>query len=297
MAGRPKPSFSISRRRFVGAMPVWVTLMAGRRLGAATAPTRSRAGCQANGFPLRPPDFPGLIAALGRMREFGYAGFECNIRFVEGEHPRLNEARKRIADSGMEFIGAHMSMTIAKPDVFPRWVETVKALGGTCIVMSGPGLGAEGVFAREALLEKAASLNAFARTCREAGLRLAYHNHRPEFANHHAEIDGLASETDRTLVDFLIDAGHAHLVGGDPAAFMRKHADRIFGWHLSTYGGTPRRQVPLGKGDWGFEDIAAIIKSTGWNGWLISEEGGTSMPPNTAALGPNREYIRRIFGV
>jgi sugar phosphate isomerase/epimerase len=285
----------LSRRQFVSALSVSVpavTLLRGKLL-AATA--RPRVGCQANGFPLKPNDFPSLLAALRKMKELEYAGFECNIRFVESEFGRITEARKRIEDTGVEFIGVHMSMQLAKPEVFPRWVENVAALGGTCIVMSGAGLAPDGKFARDALLKKAATLNTLGKTCREGGLRLAYHNHNPEFAAKNAEMNGLADSTDAALLSFLMDAGHARLGGGDPAAFMTKFHDRIVGCHLKTYKG--KQQVPLGQGDWGFEDLATAIKSAGWNGWLITEEGGGPRGGNTAALGPDREYIRNVFGV
>jgi sugar phosphate isomerase/epimerase len=253
-----------------------------------------RVGCQANGFPIKPGDFPALLAALRRMRELDYTGFECNVRFVEGEFERSAEARRQIEDTGVAFIGTHTSMQLAKPEVFPRWVEKVAALGASYIVMSGSGLAADGNFTAEALRRKVATLNELGRTCRQGGLRLAYHNHNPEFARRNAEMDALAADTDPERVSFLMDAGHARLGGGDPAAFLQKHPSRIAGCHLKTYKALV--QVPLGQGDWDFVDLAAAIKATGWRGWLITEEGGGPKPGNTAALGPDREYIRKIFG-
>ena len=286
----------LSRRQFVTALPASLAaLTLARTTWLLAAPPQPRVGCQANGFPLKPNDFPALLAALRKMRELGYAGFECNVRFVEGEFDRVAEARKRIADTGVAFIGIHTSMQLAKPDVFPRWVEKVAGMGASCIVMSGAGLAPDGKFPREALLQKAANLNALGQTCGRGGLRLAYHNHNPEFARKNAEMNGLAEATEAADVHFLMDAGHARLGGGDPAAFMTKFSPRIAGCHLKTYAAT--QQVPLGQGDWGFDDLAAAIKQTGWSGWLITEEGGGTRAGNTAALGPDREYIRKVFGV
>jgi inosose dehydratase len=186
-------------------------------------------------------------------------------------------------------------MTQAKPDVLPGWSEKLRALGASCIVMSGTGLAPDGVFAPEALQKKAAALSALSRTCRQAGLRLAYHNHNPEFAHQNAEITGLAENTDPEQVSFFMDAGHARLGGGDPAAFMRKYSKRIVGCHLKTF--KSGQQVPLGQGDWEFDDLAAAVKATGWTGWLMTEEGGGTKPGNTAALAPDRAYIRKTFGV
>jgi inosose dehydratase len=286
----------VSRRGFVAALPAWIsalTLLRGSRLAAATP--QPRVGCQANGFPIKPGDFAGLLDALRKMRELGYTGFECNIRFVEGEFDNVADARKRIEDTGVEFIGIHTNMNNAKPETFPRWVGKVAALGGACIVMSGPGLDKDGNFTKAALEQKAATLDALGKTCRDGGLRLAYHNHNPEFARRNAEMNALADATDRERLYFLIDAGHAKLGGGDPATFMSKYSTRILGCHLKTYKGLV--QVPLGEGDWDFADLAAAIKTSRWGGWLIAEEGGGPRPGNTAALKPDRAYIRKVFGV
>ena len=270
-----------------------MTLAIAGALGAATP--KPRVGCQANGFPIKPGDFPGLLAALRKMKELGYTGFECNVRFVEPEFGQVADARKRIEDTGVTFIGAHTSMQLAKADVFPQWVEKLAALGAAAVVMSGAGLAADGNFAAEALRAKATALNALGETCRKGGLRLAYHNHNPEFARGNAEMNGLAEGTDRTRVHFVMDAGHAKLGGGDPAAFMRRHSDRIVGCHLKTYRALV--QVPLGEGDWDFADLAGAIQEVRWPGWLIVEEGGGPKPGNTAALAPDREFIRKTFGV
>ena len=286
---------SLSRREFVGTLPAWTSLLWLLSGSTARAATKApRVGCQANGFALKPGDFPALLAALKKMKELNYTGFECNIRFVEGEFANVAEARQRIADTGVEFIGAHTNMQLAKPDTFPRWVEKLATLGASSVVMSGAGLAADGVFTAEALKQKANALNAHGQTCRQGGLRLAYHNHNPEFARDNAEANALAESTDPDRVHFLMDAGHAKLGGGDPAKFMRQHSARIVGCHLKTY--RELVQVPLGEGDWDFVDLAAAIKAVNWSGWLITEEGGGPKPGNTAALAPDRAYIRKIFG-
>lgn len=287
----------ISRRHFIWTGAVGITaLAAGPACFGASTP-RIRVGCQANGFRLKPGDFPALLAALRKMRDLDYQGFECNIRFVRGEFSRITEARKQIDETGVKFIGVHTSLKNDQSEAFPQWVEDVAALGGSCIVVSGAGRPDAKLSKQQAWRQKASSLEALGKTCRSHGLTLAYHNHNPEFADHNAEMNNLAEMTDPALVSFLMDAGHAHLGGGDPAAFMARFSKRIFGCHLKTFKGGQKHQVPLGKGDWGFEDLAAAIRKTDWTGWLIDEEGGLPAPPDTAALGPDREYIRRVFGV
>src|SRR5579884_3602859 len=173
-----------------------------------------------------------------------------------------------------------------------RWGGSI---GRSYIVMSGRGLAGDGRFSSDALHDKAAQLEGLAKTCKQQGIELAYHNHTAEFANHNAEIEGLANSTSEQLVHFLTDAGHGYQGGGDPAAFLLRHSGRIVGCHIKTFR-NKTVQVPLGQGDFGFEALAAAIRQTGWSGWLIDEEGGGRAGGNAAAVGPDRQYIRRVFG-
>ncbi len=280
---------SISRRVF---------LMAGSAALAWAKAAPIRVGCQANGFALKPGDFAALLKALESMKELGYTGFECNYRFVEGEFGRAAAAREQIERTGVKFFGAHASMQQIGAARGAGIVAGVAALGADCIVMSGRGLSPEGRFEKSALLEKAKEMEKLGRLLGAHRLRLAYHNHNPEFANQNAEINGLAENTDPALVSFFMDAGHGYLGGGDPAAFLAGHSKRIYGIHLKTFRGKQTSgQVPLGQGDFGFEALAAAVKKTGWTGWLVTEEGGGPRAGNTAALGPDRAYIRKLFGV
>lgn len=265
---------------------------------ASPAQARPRVGCQANGFPLKPGDFAALLEALREMKRLGYSGFECNYRFVQDQFDRAREARSQIEATSVKFIGAHVNL---KEMLGPRGAEIARglaALGAEAAVMSAAGLSPEGQFSRAALLEKARQVETVARLVKTHGLLLAYHNHNPEFANQNAEMNGLAENTDPGLVSFMVDAGHGYLGGGDPAAFLARYPTRVYGIHLKTFRGKDvSGQVPLGQGDFGFEALAAAIRKAKWAGWLIVEEGGGPRPGNTAALGPDRDYIRRVFGV
>jgi sugar phosphate isomerase/epimerase len=280
--------FELSRRIFLAGLPL--------SLAAAAALDKTLVGCQANAWPLKTGDFPGLLEVFRKAKDLGYVGCECNVRFVEDQFSRAAEARREIEATGVQFIGPHTSMANSKSDAFAHTAAGAAALGAQRVVMSGSGLSPEGKFETAALQQKAAELERLARVCQQNGIRLAYHNHNPEFANHNAEIEGLAKSTSPELVDFLMDAGHAHLGGGNPAEFMARNSKRIFGCHIKTFHGKDE-QKPLGEGDFGFEDLAAAMRQTGWKGWIISEEGGNPRYANSAALGPDRQYIRRIFGV
>lgn len=281
-------TLNISRRMFLASVPLPLLLSA--------APGQSPVGCQENAWQIKPDDFPALLDVFRKAKALGYVGVECNVRFVQGQFSRAAEARKEMEATGVQYIGAHTSMNNSKSDAFAQVAANVAALGALRIVMSGTGLSPQGTFEPAALKAKAAELDRLGKVCRQNGIRMAYHNHNPEFANHNAEIEGLAKSTSAELVDFLMDAGHATLGGGSPAEFMTNHSQRIFGCHVKTFHGKDE-QKPLGEGDFGFEALAAAIKQTGWKGWIISEEGGNGRYFGNAALGPDRQYIRKIFGV
>ena len=280
----------ISRRTFLGSLSLPL-------LVSGAGPAASPVGCQANAWPLKAGDFAGLLDVFRKAKQLGYVGCECNIRFVQDQFARAAEARKEIEATGVQFIGPHNSMANAKSaDALAKAAAGAAAIGALRMVMSGAGLSPEGKFEASALKDKAVELERLGKICQQNGIRLAYHNHNPEFANHNAEIEGLAKSTSAELVDFLMDAGHGTLGGGDPAEFMSRNSKRIFGCHVKTFHGKDE-QKPLGQGDFGFEALAAAIKQTGWKGWIISEEGGNPRYANSAALEPDRQYIRKVFGV
>src|SRR5262249_43386830 len=130
-----------------------------------------RVGCQTNGFPLKQGDFPALIAALESLKRLGYTGFECNVRFVEGEFGRAVSARQQIEKTGVKFIGAHANMDQVR-DKGAAMLAAVAALGADCIVMSGRGLSPTGEFTKDALVQKAKAIESLARTVQEHKLRL-----------------------------------------------------------------------------------------------------------------------------
>jgi sugar phosphate isomerase/epimerase len=255
---------------------------------------KPRVGCQANAFVMRNGTFEELLPVLKTIASLDYTGFECNNHLVKSEFANSAEARKKIQATGLVFIGMHMSMGEADAGL-EAISAAAAALGCHYIVMSAAGLSPTGTFSAAALAEKAGRLEGYGKVCKGHGVTLAYHNHMPEFANHNAEIQGLADHTNPELVSFLMDAGHGYQGGGDPAEFMRRNPRRIVGCHLKTFK-NKTEQVPLGKGDFGFEDLAAAVRSTGWAGWLMDEEGG-GKTADSAAVAADREYIRKIFGV
>jgi sugar phosphate isomerase/epimerase len=130
---------------------------------------------------------------------------------------------------------------------------------------------------------------------KQRGLKLAYHNHDQEFSNSAWEFHGLLRLTDPNLIGFLLDAGHAFQGGADVPAFLEENHRRIIGLHLRDY--RDGKQVPLGSGDFPLAQVAALLKKTGWQGWVLAEEEREDgSKPGERAVAPAMAALRNQFG-
>ena len=296
----------ISRRLFLAAGSVTLTAVCARRASAfappAPANTGVKLGCQTNAWRIDPDDFTQVLAVLNKLKELGFTGFETGFRNLQGQFGNAAAARKQIEQTGLQFFGAHIFLDkydqqtrIAPLDLIQKVAAGAAALGAQRLIVSGGGLIQDGKVEDSALQRKAAGLNAAARYCRSQGLRLAYHNHGPEFAADGLEIEGLFRLTDPGLVDFLTDCGWASRAGINVPEFFSRHHRRLSGLHLRDF--KDDTQVPLGQGAFPLKELAAVIRRVKWNGWVLTEEERLSgEKPGERAVAPARQALRQVFG-
>lgn len=289
---------TLSRRSVLAGA---VGVLTARVQGAAKAP---RPGCQANGWNLDPARFDLLLTAIKEMKELGFQGYETNIRFMQPQLSRLAEAKAALDQIGLEFIGAHTGLPDYQKlgmdkaaDEITKLAGQARQFGAHALVVSHGGLSKTGQFTEEALDRKTQMLNLAGQRCADAGLTLAYHNHQPEFQNHAAEENGLIRKTDPKLVFLLMDIGHAWLADPDAISVFAAHPQRAFGLHVRDF--HDRVSVPLGQGEFPLRELAAVIRKTGWSGWLIDEEERPNEKdkPGMKATGPSRKTMKEVFGV
>lgn len=284
----------LSRRTFLAVLPV--------TLAAARPPAAVKLACQTNAWRIDPNDFTQVLAVLGKLKALGFEGFETGFRNLQGQFGNASAARKQLEQTGLQFFGVHIFLDqydaqtqIASMELVQKVADGSAALGAQRLILSGGGLLKDGKVDAEALKRKAAGLNAAAKYCRSKGLRLAYHNHGPEFMQNGLEIEGLYRLTDPALVDFLMDCGWAARGGMNVTAFFAKHQRRLIGLHLRDFKGDT--QVPLGQGDFPLKELAAAINRVQWRGWVINEEERLSgEKPGESAVAPARQTLRQVFG-
>jgi sugar phosphate isomerase/epimerase len=233
-----------------------------------------RFGVQLNAFPIDPKRFETFLDTLGQIKQIGYQGFESSFRNVSEQFAAPEKARRAIEATGLTFFGIHVFLPtplydattkIAPPAVYEPIARGGAALGAKHIVLSGAP-----VENADQLKAKIEALNAAGRFAKSVGITAAYHNHWPEFESKLGEIEALYTQTDPSLVSFVLDAGHAYHGGANLPVFIPAHANRIIGFHLRDF--KNGRLITLGQGTFPLAQVAATIKKIGWKGWVENEE-------------------------
>lgn len=259
-------------------------------------------GCQTNAWRIAPNNFDSLLAVLRQLKELGYEGYETGFRNVQSQFANSVAARKKLEQFGLKFLGCHIFLDkydeqtqVAPLDLVQKIADGAALLGAERLVLSGGGLIRDGKVAADVLKRKADGLNAAGKYCRAKGIRLAYHNHGPEFEAGGLEVEGLYAHTDPALVDFLHDFGWAFFAKANVPQFFAKHHKRIVGMHLRDF--KNGEQVPLGQGEFPIRELAAAIKKANWTGWAINEEERLSgEKPGEKAVAPARQTMKQVFG-
>lgn len=163
------------------------------------------------------------------------------------------------------------------------------------------------------------ALRQIAGAVRPLGLHVSFHHHVGSFVESPEELERLLEVTESETVGLCLDTGHLTWAGGDPLAFVRRHARRISHLHLKD---TNKERldravnagmdfvsavntgifVPLGQGSIDYPAFFAALGEAGYSGWIVVEQDRLgAMPPEIP--GPfegaraSRQYIRHLLGV
>lgn len=140
------------------------------------------------------------------------------------------------------------------------------------------------------------------------GLRAVVHHHAGTYIEYPDEIERVLDAIDDRLLGLCIDTGHCAYAGIDPVDLYRRYAARIDYLHLKDVDAGVRDRAisagldfdtavnagifcPLGAGLVDFEQLAAALDATGFDGWATVEQ---DIGPSEAedALGYARRSLR-----
>lgn len=284
---------SLTRRT---ALAAGVVPFLGAIIHSSESETSIRLGCQTNAWPIKPSDPQTLFAALDSIRKLNFTGFETGFANILPLADQPNELKQH--SSGLTRFGVHIfrqqydaETSVAEAELVAKVIRTGSALGFERIILSGAP--AADTDARQ---RKAAALNRYGQLAKKSGMKLAYHNHGPEFKGGQPEIEALLAQTDPALVWHLLDAGHAFRAGADIVAYINRYHQRLCGLHLRDF--KDGRQVPLGQGDFPLSNVARALQRNHWSGWVLAEEEREDgSKPGDAAAAPAFAALKKAFGV
>ncbi|MDT0690834.1 TIM barrel protein [Salegentibacter sp. F188] len=121
----------------------------------------------------------------------------------------------------------------------------------------------------------AEKLNTAGRMCKDAGLKLVYHNHAFEFDNYNGKngYDIFLENTDEDLVDFEMDIYWVVRAGIEPSELFNKYPGRFPLWHVKDmHKQKPELNTEIGSGSVDYKEIFKYTEEAGVKHLIIEQE-------------------------
>jgi len=273
---------------------------------------------------------PAPTQVLDEIARTGYAGTELGDW---GFFPTdATELRRSLAARSLSLVGAFVPVALSNPRAHAdgeqlalKTADLLAAAGsGAYLILSdataadprrtaiaGRVTASDGLSAREWEIVAEAADRISRAVFERTGLRTAFHHHCATFVETGEEIDALMRLTS-TAVGLCLDTGHAAFGGGDPAAILRRHRDRVRHVHFKDcspsvaaaarrerldYVSAVRRGIfcELGRGSVDFETILDELRRSSYDGWIVVEQDvlpSMGTPAESAAR--NRAFLRTL---
>jgi sugar phosphate isomerase/epimerase len=268
----------MNRRRFLRGAAAMA--LAAKGLGRAQGSPRPKVGLQL--YTLRDLLGDRFKETLEQVAAMGYKGVEFAGIYGGLSAPELRQFLGRL---GLEVAGLHVSLEQLEQGLDAQ-IALARTLGAPYLVCPWIDSELRGSEARWRVLF--GRLERLGKACREAGIRLAYHNHSFEFEEKIAGqpvFDALFAGAPSLEVE--LDVAWAHAGGQDPAAYLRKYAGRVPLVHLKDLRG--RQTVELGRGEVPLEATLQAARAGGVR-WLLVEQDESAKPLESVRL--SLEWLR-----
>ena len=278
-----------------------------------------------------PTEYP-YTRVLDELAEAGYRGTELGpYGFLPADPGVLQkELDKRSLTLCSAFIDLELGNDAAHKEAFEdleRSAKLISAAGAKLLILSDritPD--------RNAVSGRRAEANALSWTepqwkvaaqaireiidrCQAMGLRVAFHHHAGGHVETPEETDRLLSLFPADQLGLCLDTGHYVYGGGNAVAFLEKQVSRVWCVHLKdvyeqTIDEARRTRMnfyqavrhgifaPLSKGSIDFGRVLSLLKTGGFNGWVVVEAdvlpGGVGADAPLANAISGRQYLRKL---
>lgn len=229
-----------------------------------------------------------LDAVLAALKAMGYDGVE----FAGFYGHTAGEVREMLDRHGLKGISSHVPASQIEQDMFGV-IAFHQAIG--CPYIAVPYLDDESRPGAAGFGKMIAMIHTFGRLCREAGIKLLYHNHDFEFARLSGQygLDFLYDAVPPDILQTEIDTCWVKYAGVDPAGYLRKYAGRCPVVHMKDYVGVKGDRPPyalIGLSErgqdekqeafefrpvgYGCQDVKAVVEAALHSGaeWFVVEQ-------------------------
>jgi inosose dehydratase len=226
---------------------------------------------------------PGDTSAT--LREVAAAGYE-GVELFDGnlaEDP--GAVRAALGETGLSLISVYSGANLVFPEILGEELWRVRKacgwaadLGAEHLVVGG------GAQRTEPPVETdydrlGAALDEIAAIAEGHGLTASFHPHLSTIVESPDQIERVFS---RSRIGFCPDTGHLQAGGGDPVDLVRTYRDRIPYVHIKDIDASGGF-VPLGEGVLDVAGVVAVLRETGFDGWLTVETDGWPGDPSEGA--------------
>ncbi|WOQ69401.1 sugar phosphate isomerase/epimerase [Microbacterium limosum] len=236
-----------------------------------------------SGFYETPGDVHGTLEAIAAVGYQGLELFDGNLLPFEDS---ISDFVAAVNGQGLEvagvYSGGHLIYRDAHEDELARFDRSIRlaaSAGARHYVIGGGAIRSTG--RRDEDYRIAGEfLDTVAERARAAGLVASYHPHLGSLAQAPEQIDALFAATS---IGLCADVAHIAAGGGDPAAVIRRHADRLAYVHLKDLDATTHAFMPLGEGDLDLGGIIDAVVDAGYDDWITVELDGYEGDQSAAA--------------
>ena len=234
-------------------------------------------------------DFDGTLAKIAQI---GYK----NMEFAGYYNRTPEQVRATLDRLQLVSSSSHIGAPLLRQDAAGQ-IKAAKTIGQDYITIPSYNFGKDLAGWRKGVAE----FNQWGAMCRDAGLRLAYHNHNFEFA----PLEGttgyavLAQETDPKLVDFELDLYWASFADQKPLELFARYPGRFAMWHVKDLlltNGT-KGMAPVGGGTIDFKSFFAHRAESGMKHFFVEHDSAAQYPGGSlASIQASYTYLHQLLG-
>jgi inosose dehydratase len=225
------------------------------------------------------------------------AGYQA-VEIFDGnlmEHAgAVGDFRAALSDQGLSLLSVYSGGNFIFPDILEEefWrIEKAAALaaeaGAIHFVVGGGAKRSTGI--QDGDYERlGAALDRVADVAQNHGLSAHYHPHLTTMAETPEEIRRVFAHT---RIGFCPDTAHLAAAGGDPAALIAEHYDRVTFVHLKGWQRSPFAFTPIDRGDLDLRPTLAVLRERNFDGWIAVELDSWPDPKEGASA--SRAWLRQ----